>query len=101
MFRRDRIRDAVFDSVDEWRGFLPQRVVGIGLEDDTIVIDLVSEIEPPARRALANSLASRLGEDIQMRLRWVEFEEHDVTGQFRGKTREIRRFRPRTFEEIY
>lgn len=101
VFRKELIRDAVIDSVDEWRGFLTQEVLGIGLQEGQIVVNLASETPPPALAALANSIASQVGEDVEIRVRWVPLTEAEVKGQFRGRTKAIRRFRPRSFEPLY
>ena len=101
VFRKELIRDAVIDSVEEWRGFLTQEILQIGLQEGQIVVNLASETPPPALAALANSIASQVGEDVEIKVRWVPLTEAEVAGAYRGKSKRLRRFRPRSFEPLY
>ena len=98
---RHLVRDAVFDSIDYWGRFTPQEIHNIALDRDVVVIDISGDIQPRALRPLAEEIASRVGEDVKIRVRWAQVESAEVHGDFKGERRELRRVLPRTFDYIH
>lgn len=87
--RQTEIRDAVLDSTRNWMQLAPQDVLGIGIRQGRIVIDVAGATKPVSVDTLADEISKRLGRDVQITVRWTERVSQVAWGSFGGEKKGI------------
>jgi uncharacterized hydrophobic protein (TIGR00271 family) len=70
--RIQRTTDAAVAEVEDWLGDRLIETVGIVVDEETVIVDLIAEEPPPSAAELGIRLEERLGHPVLVTIRWIE-----------------------------